>query len=84
MVLLSVLGDWESGDKVGFVEEEASGDLPFLFFRLLGFRSTAPNCSPQSLLMCSFSSSVATIDEDFYMVILCSSFDFLFLYLQVS
>ena len=25
--------------------------------------------------MCSFSSSVATIDEDFYMVIFCSAFD---------
>lgn len=34
MVLHSVLGHWESRDKMGFVEEEASGDLSFLF---LGF-----------------------------------------------
>lgn len=32
MVLPSVLGDWEFRDEVEFVEDEAGGGLPFLFF----------------------------------------------------
>lgn len=32
MVLLSFLGDWEFRDEVEFVEDKASGGMPFLFF----------------------------------------------------
>lgn len=48
MVLHSVLGDWGLTNKVGFIEEETDGCMPFLFFSFCGSLLPRRNASTQT------------------------------------